>query len=138
MFQPKIRINSIYSQTIVRILNNPYEDQINKFKVKVFSKFSVHINGKECAFINCPANCQLSILNGCPHNCNCDFLDEAADNSTITGNTTISSGKHRSRCPKAICPQPFPKCLTLTGLDGCQKCTCEGKEKPPVGNNVLV
>lgn len=67
------------------------------------------INGKLCERVLCPSNCQLTFVDGCPHNCNCGKLPT---------------------CPSISirdCPHPFPNCVIMTQLGGCQVCACQDK-----------
>ncbi|KRX92331.1 hypothetical protein T4E_5331 [Trichinella pseudospiralis] len=64
----------------------------------------VHENPECGEPFHCPDECVITWYGKCPSNCYC---------------------KPIKRCETVKCPHPAPKCIIVTGQDGCQRCACE-------------
>uniref|UniRef100_A0A5S6R367 Uncharacterized protein n=1 Tax=Trichuris muris TaxID=70415 RepID=A0A5S6R367_TRIMR len=64
----------------------------------------VHDNPECGEPFHCPDDCVITWYGKCPSNCYC---------------------KPIRRCEPVKCPYPPPRCIIVTGQDGCQRCACE-------------
>ncbi|XP_003375128.1 hypothetical protein Tsp_04313 [Trichinella spiralis] len=78
----------------------------NRFVKSLIIRRKVQPNkNPECGEpFHCPDECVITWYGKCPSNCYC---------------------KPIKRCETVKCPHPAPKCIIVTGQDGCQRCACE-------------